>query len=430
MTSGTKTFDNRVSLVRYQLTEYNGSPPGTFNPSGSSLVGFYRTKTWSGDDTPTPGPRPKGKKRVITTVDSKGRPYRFSFRERLPKRVGFRSPTNYDMSAETKESVAGIYEVGTRLTFGNTWSRNVYSNCSSEGAGFGMSFHPSPTWTANDDIKLINRLKEEMYGSEFNAAVFLGEANQTLNLIGDSAIKIAKAFMAFKHGRPGDAASILVGTRNLKRPRTHKAKAGSNWLELQYGWLPLLSDIREGAQQVAYHLSSPMRRRYRATASQKIVGPRGPGTYWEYAECSSVYRKQIIAYASEPPTVAQYSGILDPELVLWELTPFSFVADWVAPFGDYLSARAFAGRLTGLFVTTTKLTQKCGGLRGRPYQSGSTVYSFGCQGSDSRTVTTMSRRISNNLSVPLPVVKPLSKAASWEHCANAIALLTQVVKKS
>jgi hypothetical protein len=34
--------------------------------------------------------------------------------------------------------------------------------------------------------------------------------------------------------------------------------------------------------------------------------------------------------------------------------------------------------------------------------------------------------LGNTISVPLPNVKPLSKVASWQHCANALALLTQM----
>jgi hypothetical protein len=119
---------------------------------------------------------------------------------------------------------------------------------------------------------------------------------------------------------------------------------------------------------------------------------------------------------------------MDPELVAWELIPFSFVADWVAPLGDWMKARSFAGRTVGLYVTTTKQTYYCGGLRRKPYVSGNDIYNFQNSTSSERKVTVVSRRLSNNLSVPLPKVKPLEKIASWQHCANALALLSVASK--
>lgn len=39
-------------------------------------------------------------------------------------------------------------------------------------------------------------------------------------------------------------------------------------------------------------------------------------------------------------------GLLNPLEVIWELVPFSFVADWFLPIGDYLSALDASSRFT------------------------------------------------------------------------------------
>lgn len=427
MTTGSYVRDYRVTVPRVSYsTASDGWSSGPSN-SGTSAIGNYRSKTWGGANTPTPVRTRKGKKRYYTTLNRKGKVVTRVFYERPPKREMFRSPTEYDMSATTRVGNGGTFTTTTTNLTNGSWSKQQYWNCSSEGAGCAMSFHPLPTWTANEDIKLVGKLREAMYGSDFNASVFLGEAHQTLNMIGDSAVKIARALHLFRKGDVVGATRTLIANRRFP-PKTKRAQTGNNWLELQYGWLPLLQDIRGGAELLAHQLHVPFRRRFRVRHSVRTEGPRG-GAYWEYGDCYSKVSKQLIAIVSEPPSVAEYLGVMDPELVLWELTPFSFVADWVVPIGSYLEARAFAGRLTGLFVTTTMSRQHAGGLRSKRYTSGNTSYGFFPSSSDEVTTVTMSRRLSTSVSVPMPTIKAWEKVASWQHCANAIALLTGLKAK-
>ena len=385
-----------------------------------------RKKTWSGANTPTPVRTRKGKKRKYTTVGRNGRLITKTFYERPPKREMFRSPTEYDMSAETKTGCFGSFLITAKSQSGPYWSEQRYWNCTSESVTGSMTFHPLPTWTSNDDIALIGKLREAMYGSDFNASVFLGEAHQTLNMIGDSAVKIARALRLFRKGNVVEATRTLIANRRFP-PKTKRAQTANNWLELQYGWLPLLQDMHDGAELLAHQLSVPFRQRFRVRKAIKTQGPRG-SAYWEYGECYSKVSKQLIAIVSEPPSAAEYLGIMDPELVAWELIPFSFVADWVMPIGSYLEARAFAGRLTGLFVTTTLTKEHAGSLKGRPYIAGGNVYGFFPSSTDEWTRVTMSRRLSSSLTVRLPTVKPWKKVASWQHCANSIALLTGMLR--
>lgn len=113
------------------------------------------------------------------------------------------------------------------------------------------------------------------------------------------------------------------------------------------------------------------------------------------------------------------SGLLDPEVVAWELVPFSFVADWALPIGDYLSNRSFFKGLVGTYVLSVKSE--------RSYRDPSifgVTFTGHAQGNVSFT-----RTVSSSLNVGFPSIKPLSAISSWQHASNALALFDVVFRK-
>lgn len=293
---------------------------------------------------------------------------------------------------------------------------------------------PVSLLNANDQIKLVQRLKEKHQGSDFNMSVFLGEGHQTLKLLADSAIRIAKSLWHLRKGDlTGAARSLLQGTGRKPVVPYHGWTKGkhsfidvnasslaSNWLELQYGWLPLLEDAKGAAELLAHRLNIPFQTTYRVSVKRELVT-------WQATDLGSpTYpivvgtrirksRRSLVARVREKPTIPKLLGLLDPAQVAWELLPFSFVADWFIPIGSWLEARGFAQGLEGVFITTDKNSEE--GIAGPGWPGGN--YS----GITQRWLK-MSRTISSSLDVPFPAVKPLKDALSWKHCANAMALVT------
>jgi len=265
-----------------------------------------------------------------------------------------------------------------------------------------------------------------------------------LQMIGDTAIRINRSLTALKRGNMSLAAKYLMdGTGRSQRKKypsnvsrtLSQSKLSSNWLELQYGWLPLLSDTKAGAEWLANRLEVPFKQKYKA--ARRVAGMVSHIPYWiggpwvgppdwatgKYSvhpppigTSVAEYRKQIIAIVSEQPSVAVSLGLTDPLSVVWEKIPYSFVADWFIPIGDYLGARGFASSLSGTFVTTTKVSS------GR-YVDGNGNFTVPRYIGERSIV--INRTISTSLAVPMPVFKQLGQIASWQHCANAVALLTQ-----
>lgn len=288
---------------------------------------------------------------------------------------------------------------------------------------------------ANDQIKLVGKLRDKLQGSDFNMSVFLGEGHQTLELLGDTAIRLAKALHHMKKGDLlGTARVLMEGTsraplgkhdwKNGANGRYFKAlpeKLSSHWLELQYGWKPLLEDAAGAAQMLAHNLNVPFQSTYRVVSRKEAtsvrvsqVGTFGPSRTAS-AQSVRVHSRSIIARVSEDLSSVAKLGLLDPELVAWELLPFSFVADWFIPIGDWMATRALASRLKGTFITSDK-------RMGIGFSPQSKWFTSPVR-ANVRNVS-FTRSISTTLAVPMPTFKGLQKAASWQHCANAVALLT------
>lgn len=291
-----------------------------------------------------------------------------------------------------------------------------------------------PTWTAvdlltaNHQLKLLGKLREKLTGSDFNMSVFLGEGHKTLEMIGDTAIRIAKAVHHLRKGDlAGVARSLLEGTsrspvkpyQKMKPFKPTAAAMSSKWLELQYGWKPLLDDTYNGMQSLAHQLSVPAQQTYRMSVrTESIIEDVKTG--WKapiYNRSVRVHRRSLKVIVSEHPSFLAKLGLTDPTNVAWELLPFSFVVDWFIPIGSYLDARAITSCIVAKYVTSDKRT----GIRHTPRSE-----AFASKPRAYFKSVKFDRTISAAPKLPLPVFKPLSQVASWQHCANAVALVTQM----
>jgi len=127
-----------------------------------------------------------------------------------------------------------------------------------------------------------------------------------------------------------------------------------NWLELQYGWKPLLADIHEAMEAYSRFLSKDTTvQSVSASASHKDFESevlRVSGTYFQDVGKRSVKTstrsKFTLRYAVDDHLKAFMSqtGFTNPINLAWEVIPYSFVADWFLPVGPYLeNVSAFGG---------------------------------------------------------------------------------------
>lgn len=405
---------------------------GSFNhdyrvvgPAGH-LEGRVHSKTWTGTDRSAPVQKdyaPTFYKLIHRGKLEEEEIFRIPLRRKDVQRPPKRSRNEehpYSMSSGRYAD----FDVTYRYADGSPAPKKLISN-------FRGGWGAVSLLDANDQLKLLQKLREKLLGSDFNMSVFLGEGHQTLKMIGDTAIRIAKSLHHLRKGDlAGTARSLLEGTsrrpitpyKQMKPFKPSAERASSHWLELQYGWLPLLKDVEEGAHSLAHALSVPFAQTYRMSRRREVSNDAGNKlSYFNpiVAMQKRTHVRALKVIVTERPSVIAQLGLLNPELVAWELLPFSFVADWFIPIGSYLDARAITSAIVAKYVTTDYMTAF-------NYAPSSPMFTPAPDPSWSSTSVALTRTVSSSASLPLPRMKSLKQVASWQHCANAVALVTQL----
>lgn len=416
MTTGSIVRDFTIPFEQYQISH----PSEVRTSKGWSSFGNYFSKTWTGTDYP---PQKPIYERIYWRDPYQGKLH--VYKRRVDKPVRTKSDFHpYSCSIFSRSSDWFQIE---RKAYGVPDLTLVLTTHGQFADGYAVD--DAVEWKANDDIALIGKLREAVAGSDFNLGVFLGESHQALQMITNSASRIFTGLKYLKRGNIVGAAHALgapppKGHFTPKGVRTDLANA---WLELQYGWLPLVGDAKAAAEFLAKQLEFPLVRTYKVR--KRKAGRLVPLTSSFLAFGGRRETQgQIIARVSEA-NVAQLSGLLDPASVAWELLPWSFVADWFLPIGDYLAARSFVSSITGEFATTKTTRTSCSYTAMVITNSPPITETRPKTGYHSTTKVDVTRTVSTTLQVPLPNFKTFDKVASWRHCANAVALLTQLGSK-
>lgn len=379
-------------------------------------------KTWSGGDRP----RVAYEKPAAYTIVRDGKTYWIRPRGGRPPRRVRDEPHPYTVSMRNSQDRRTAFRQADCVWAPN-WQHAYATNAHTDGTDCTLNLIDSSTM-----IKTVAKLRESIFGSDFNASVFLGESHQTLGLIANSANRVYTSLRYLKKGNvPQAAQALLSGTARVARKHRHSSSGklddkslSSAWLELQYGWLPLLSETEAAAKMLAKHLEVPFQKRYKAVAKVARYSPKsfyngtsGPcRVLTNYVVMSeSVYR--VTVHVTEKPSIAAQLGLLNPENVAWELMPWSFVIDWFIPIGSYLDARAVGSCVAGTYVQSNKHQFFVGMVRPDTVFDASDFMQRGCD---------YTRTVSSAPTLPTPSFKGLASAASWQHCANAIALLSQL----
>jgi len=424
MTTG--AYDT-VNTVSPQMGEF----PLWFNLRTTS------TKSWQGANQAKVSLPPKTKITWFDEVPDKFRPGQ-TFWQRKDRWVKYGFPAQrkilepHPYTMTLKNRVEDDYRLHSDNVVGDVW---YYTDRT------GFTF--SDPWSSNDDLRILDKLRDHIAGSGFNAGVTSAESLKTIKMIAHRARTLRKSLVDFTSGHRRSAAERLATTRSLQRRASREMRVSqptsSAWLELQYGWRPLVQDVYDGARFLGhYHGSHPVTNVY--TVSRQVGG--NPGViqdghlryHGSYELFTDLVVRSSRSYRIEVKEVnyPSLAGLQDPASVLWELTPYSFVADWFIPIGSFLQARSLLSSIKlGNVVKTKFLRLSSGSVHLRRYTVGlDEKFSISKAPTKYRHLEIeMTREINPVLSVPLPSVKPLADAASWQHGANAVALLVNFFKR-
>lgn len=300
---------------------------------------------------------------------------------------------------------------------------------------------PGPTFSDNAVISAMSKAAN----INFNGLVALGEARSTADTLSTTVKQILGIAVAIKKLDYKKVRKLIKGNKPAivgnKKGQISKARykrmmrkkfnkknlyAPSDlWLQYRYGIMPLIND----SNAIAAALSGRIERRM----TQKVVG--GQKTSWDdstsYGGTKTNRQFKLTAYfhclfdVSSPKwATASESGFAHIPLALWELIPFSFVADWALPIGKWLTA-----------LTTIPNVNFVHGfygykLKGTVSQEHSSRNAFGpTTWSQSARFDAYKRKPVRRIPIPIPRFKaPIKGLSDLDKVADIFALLRQLTK--
>lgn len=174
------------------------------------------------------------------------------------------------------------------------------------------------------------------------------ERKQTADLVSDACRKIAAGVRLFRQ-RHSPRTWRKIQRDGAKRQHFNHFTPGQKWLELQYGWKPLMSDIVDAANRIKSG-GAPYEKADRVSVFARKRRTESV-RYWDLPVSGGCFQKVMqgpvshqgvvsLSYYMDNSLLPMFNslGLVNPAALLWEETPYSFVVDWFLPVGNWLNA--------------------------------------------------------------------------------------------
>jgi hypothetical protein len=191
--------------------------------------------------------------------------------------------------------------------------------------------------------------------------IVIGELAQTLRMIKNPALGLRKAAdllqakarrirTLWRRNRRGNSSSASIPGELNKARKALTENLADLWLEAQFGWKPLMSDINAGSEALQRYKSGQSLKTQRVTGTSRVevsgtettVEGTESFAHWKKVErivgiTNVIYRGAIRVEARDPATMDAALIGFNPESWLptaWELIPYSFLIDYFTNIGD------------------------------------------------------------------------------------------------
>lgn len=202
--------------------------------------------------------------------------------------------------------------------------------------------HPLSDTVTDDVAAKLRAQTQKARDFGLNVGVFVAELPSTMNMFANTATRIVTAWRNLRRGDLSAAARGLglnVTKKQLQAsPKQVQKTWGNHWLELKYGWLPLLSDVDAAAHKLAHELHRPPKFSVRARSGRETEHVTAISSRGTLTTTHSVSLEQGFTFTVSSGMIAHAAslGLTNPMLIAWETVPLSFVFDWLIPIGQYL----------------------------------------------------------------------------------------------
>lgn len=209
-------------------------------------------------------------------------------------------------------------------------------------------FSSSMPWGLKQNA--IIEFNSKVANSKVDFLTTVAEAPPTYSMLATAAKDLFDLFRKVKKADLKGVKRLLKG-RNIKHSLQRKWKnktAENRWLELQYGWLPLIGDITTLLEEFANGKPTPPL--YKVVMNRKLSQEELMSPSYVPSAYNNIISNEVHSFAGfysikcyytvadeNLRTRAQWNLANNPLLTAWELVPYSFVVDWFIPIGNFIA---------------------------------------------------------------------------------------------
>lgn len=211
------------------------------------------------------------------------------------------------------------------------------------------------------DNEVVNLILEKTKAQSISIGMMFAERKETALTVINAVERIFQGVKLIRHpkamfraiwGRKPSRAEM----RKLKKTAAYVTRkagtVGDAWLEYRYVWTPLVLDVRDSIRALATQKQKMYR--YSQSAFKFFEGEKYfdkvcifQQPYDSAATVKGYYGTHIKYYYDVTnPLATAWSSLADPVQLLWDLVPWSFVADWFVDLSTYLDLRSATWGLT------------------------------------------------------------------------------------
>jgi len=319
------------------------------------------------------------------------------------------------------------YNLVTRVTFFTPAFDGSFSSCS-------ISDNWRPSFQTNPNLyaSCLDKLIAQINGHSVNLGNDLATANQTVVMVATTAKRFSSCIKNIRTGNIPAAVLALgatpIGKHRSKRKPPLYAEASSLWLEMQYGWKPLLSDVYDSFNRFVINTKNERQWTARAVVRHKTEAPLiwdtsnpyiSRGTSGRYLELYKLSATHV-----EVLSTARSLGLDDPLSIAWEVLPWSFVVDWFIPIGNYFNEIHQLPNIRAEFRLSHSIRHNETYMETAWDESAN---QWRIHINNTTRFTYVRSGLLTSLEAPIPSPKFLTKVLSLGHMENALALLSQQI---
>lgn len=294
-----------------------------------------------------------------------------------------RSTFKFELTPGARQSWSGIitsngHRTTNKSSVGGYTSNRTFIEFRANGTfssplgGFNANYFPQiPQGMRNEAVtKALLKLADQKVNLGENLAT-LGQTIRLFAGVTHTLVDSLSAAYKDKTLRP----YLLRSWRSIERQGVDRFIAGK-YLEYVYGWKPLVQDVyslyelaRHGfVKDLVLHSKGSSHQQGRNAEKHYVNVSDQTETWQEFVEERT--RVTCHLWARLDPNwqgarAFNQLGLLNPYSLVWELTPWSFVVDWVLPIGSVLSALS---SIAGLIFIDGSIASRVSASG--PYKSG------------------------------------------------------------